>query len=63
MTKRSEDRKTCTVPEAAKILGVSRGKAYGAAKSGEIPSIKIGKRILVPIAALEQLLNGGKAAA
>jgi excisionase family DNA binding protein len=58
-----EDRKTCTVPEAAKILGISRGKAYGAAKSGEIPSIKIGKRIVVPIAALDLLLSGKAEAA
>jgi len=51
-------RLTLTVAEASKILGVSRNKAYEAAKRGEIPTIKIGKRILVPVVALERMLQG-----
>lgn len=54
----STERRTVTVGEAAKILGVGRNKAYEAAKRGEIPTIKIGKRILVPVVALERLLQG-----
>jgi excisionase family DNA binding protein len=50
-------RKTCTVEEAAKMLGISRVSAYQAAKSGELPTIKIGKRILVPTAALDRMLD------
>ena len=50
--------KTLTIEEASKALGVSRNKAYEAAKRGEIPTIKIGKRILVPRAALERMLQG-----
>jgi excisionase family DNA binding protein len=53
------ERRTVTITEAAKTLGVSRNKAYEAARRGEIPTIKIGKRILVPLAALERLLQGG----
>ena len=53
------ERKTMTVTEAAKVLGVSRNKAYQAARCGEIPTIKIGSRILIPRAALERLLQGG----
>ena len=53
------ERKTVTVEEAATILGVGRKKAYEAARSGEIPSIRIGRRLLVPLAALERLLGGG----
>lgn len=49
---------TLTIPEAAKRLGLSRNGGYEAARSGEIPSIKIGKRILVPKVALERLLAG-----
>ena len=45
-------RMTVTVEEAATILGVGRNKAYEAARSGEIPTIRIGKRLLVPRAAL-----------
>ena len=61
-------RLTITIPEAAKKLGVGRNQAYTAAKTGQIPVIKVGNRILVPVAALEnKLLNasgsGGKAAA
>ena len=53
------ERKTVTVTEAAKVLGVSRNKAYEAARRGEIPTIKIGHRILVPVAALERMLQEG----
>jgi excisionase family DNA binding protein len=51
------ERRTVTVQEAATILGVGRNKAYEAARSGEIPTLKIGKRLLVPIVALERLLT------
>jgi excisionase family DNA binding protein len=53
------ERRTLTITEASEALGVSRNKAYEAAKRGEIPTIKIGKRILVPAAALERMLQGG----
>jgi excisionase family DNA binding protein len=36
---------TYTVEEAAELVGIGRNKAYEAAKTGEIPTIKIGKRI------------------
>ena len=49
-------RMTVTVEEAATILGVGRNKAYEAARSGEIPTIRIGKRVLVPVASLERPL-------
>ena len=50
------ERKTVTIEEAATILGVGRNKAYEAARSGEIPTIRIGKRLLVPQVALNRLL-------
>lgn len=53
-----EDRKTVTVEEGARILGLSRGAAYDAVKRGEIPSLRIGRRILIPKAALERMLSG-----
>lgn len=53
-----EGRDTCTVEEAAQILGVSRPTAYRHAKSGELPSIRIGGRRLVPVAQLRRLLLG-----
>lgn len=56
-------RLTLTVEEAAGTLGISRAFAYEAVKRGEIPSIRIGRRVLVPRAALERLLTGRGAAA
>ena len=47
-----------TVEEVAKLLRISRGSAYEAARCGEIPTIRIGRRLLVPRAALERLLAG-----
>ena len=46
-----------SVPEAGKILGIGRAAAYEGARTGEIPTIRIGKRILVPMAALERMLD------
>jgi excisionase family DNA binding protein len=55
-------RLTMTVQEAAKRLGIGRNGAYEAARNGQIPTIQIGKRLLVPVVALEQkLANAGAA--
>lgn len=48
---------TFTIPEAAKILGIGRTAAYDAARTGQIPVIKIGKRLLVPKTALDRMLS------
>jgi excisionase family DNA binding protein len=48
---------TLTVPEAAGLLGISRMSAYTAVREGTIPSLKIGRRVLVPRAALDRLLD------
>jgi len=53
-------RKTLSVPEAAASLGIGLSKAYEAARSGELPTVKFGKRIVVPVAALEKMLEGTK---
>ena len=51
---------TYSVREAADMLGVSLDTAYNAARTGQIPSIKIGaKRIRIPAAAFDRLLNEG----
>jgi excisionase family DNA binding protein len=48
---------TITVPEAGRALGIGRNAAYAAARNGELPTVKIGKRLLVPIMALQRLLT------
>ena len=51
------DKLTLTVPEAAKRLGIGKNLAYEAIQRGEIPSIRVGHRLLVPLSALERLLK------
>lgn len=48
---------TLTVPDAAKVLGVSRGVAYAMARTGELPVIHCGRREVVPTARLLALLG------
>jgi excisionase family DNA binding protein len=45
-----------SVPEAGKRLGLSRNGAYDAAARGEIPTIRIGRLLRVPIAAFDRML-------
>ncbi len=47
-----------TVEEAAQMLRISRQSAYQAARAGELPTVKIGRRLLVPRHQLERLLSG-----
>jgi hypothetical protein len=48
---------TVPVPVAGAILGVSRATAYEAARTGQLPTIRLGTRIVVPVAALRRLLE------
>ena len=45
------------IPEVAKILRIGRGLAYELARRGEIPTVRLGRRLLVPRAALDRLLE------
>ena len=54
---------TLSVPEAGRQLGISRNSAYEAVRRGELPVVRFGRLIRVPMAALERLLaEAGKAA-
>ena len=55
-----EDELTLSVEEAARLLGIGRNLCYERVKTGEIPVIKIGRRLLVPRSALEKLLADPK---
>lgn len=50
------DRLTLTVEEAGKRLGIGRCLAYEMAKTGQLPTLRLGRRVLVPVAALEAWL-------
>jgi excisionase family DNA binding protein len=56
-----EERRTISIGEAARLLGVSRQSAYTYAQDGLIPVIKLGTRLLVPKAAFDRLLEGTEA--
>jgi len=47
---------TMTVGEAALALGISRNSAYALARSGQLPVVRLGKRLLVSRSALERML-------
>jgi excisionase family DNA binding protein len=57
MTIREREPLVYSPNEARKLLKISRGLIYEAINTGRIPSIRIGRRILIPRAALEQLLD------
>jgi excisionase family DNA binding protein len=42
---------------AGELLGLGRNSAYAAAARGEIPTIRIGRLLRVPVRALEAMLN------
>ncbi len=54
---------TMTVEQAGQLLGISRRSAYRAAAAGAIPTIRLGRRILVPTARLHRLLGIDSASA
>jgi hypothetical protein len=50
--------KTITVPDAGRIYyGLGRNAAYAAAARGDIPTIKVGRLLRVPVAAMERRLE------
>jgi hypothetical protein len=59
----SESPLTISVPEAGrKYFGLSRNASYAAAARGDIPTIRIGKLLRVPVRTLDQMLDQPKAA-
>jgi excisionase family DNA binding protein len=52
------EKRTVTVEEAAKALGIGRGHAYELARRGELPGVlKLGRRFVVSRAALDRALD------
>ena len=51
------DKKTLTGAEAMAVLGISRTLAYRLIKDGKLPVIRLGKRVLIPVSALEKILT------
>jgi excisionase family DNA binding protein len=57
MTERPDENLTLSVDEAARLLGISPGLAYGLVHRGELAAIRLGRRILVPRHAVEALVG------
>ncbi len=53
-----DDRMVIDIPTAARVLSISRGLAYESARRGEIPTIRLGRRLLVPVAQFRRMLEG-----
>jgi len=51
------ERLTLTVEEAGDLLGISRALAYEMARTGRLPTLRFGKRIVVPKKAIESMLE------
>ena len=50
---------TYDIPTCARLLGISRGSAYTLAAARKLPAIRLGRRLVVPKAALENMLSLG----
>ncbi len=53
----SRYRTTLTVEEAGQLLGLSRSSAYRAAARGELPTLRLGRRLIVPTGRLLAMLG------
>lgn len=53
-----EKRRAFSIPEAARMLGISRATVYRMLKEGQIQTIKIGSRRLVPASSIDDVLTG-----
>lgn len=50
-------RVTMTVDEVADLLDISRGTAYEAVRRGDIPSLRLGRRIVIPVPQIRRMLG------
>jgi hypothetical protein len=56
-----DEPKTLTVPEAGRVyFDLGRNASYEAARRGDIPTIRIGRLLRVPVLALERMLEATK---
>jgi len=61
MAHQTKQPKTLSVPQAGKIyFGLAKNASYAAVKRGDIPALKIGFRLRVPVAALERMLSSAE---
>ena len=61
--KQPDDREVLTVEEVMKVLRIGRRAAYAGVRSGQIPSIRVGRRFLGPVTFVERMLVGEQSSA
>ena len=49
-----------SVNEAARVLGISRSYAYELVNAGILVPVRLGRRVLIPVAAIEELVSSAK---
>jgi excisionase family DNA binding protein len=54
-----QERRAFSVREAARTCGISRATVYRLIASGQLKTIKVASRRLVPTSSIDALLNGG----
>lgn len=59
MTTATDVRKTYSIPESARLIGIGKARAYEMARNGEMPGVlKVGNRYLVSRKVLDAWVNG-----
>lgn len=53
--------RTMSVTQAAEVLGISRTTAYECVRTGDLPALRLGGRIVVPTQAIDDLLERASA--
>ena len=56
------DRPTLSIAQTAELLGISRWLVQQAVRDGSLPSLRLGRRVLIPTARLQAWIAGGAAA-
>jgi len=52
------ERRTYTVTEAATVLGISRTSAYERVRAGDLPALRLGRRIVIARATVDAFVSG-----
>ena len=57
MDQKVYERSVYTVAQVAKMFGINRNLAYELARRGELPAIRLGKRLVCPKVAIDRMLR------
>jgi excisionase family DNA binding protein len=57
-----DERLVLTVSEAASVLRLSRAFTYELVARGQLPSVRLGRRIMIPRAGIQRILDDSRAA-